>query len=141
MYVDIAFSLVSSVIEISTYILGIKAFWGNGDGRFIYPPLAAATPSKSGGKTVIAPPVPSIRWEMLREGIEDYEYLWLLRDLLAKQASKLDQQQLSAMNDLLDVPASITESMTEFTTDSAPIYERRARIAAAIELLQAMDSR
>ena len=24
---------------------GAKAFWGNGDGRFVYPPLAAATPA------------------------------------------------------------------------------------------------
>jgi hypothetical protein len=26
--------------------------------------------------------VPSVRWEMLRKGAEDYEYLWLLSDLL-----------------------------------------------------------
>ena len=30
-------------------------------------------------------PVSSIRWEMLREGIEDYEYLWLLRDLIGRR--------------------------------------------------------
>ena len=53
-----------------------KRHWGNGDGRFIYPPLAAAVPGLSGPRPVIEPPVSSIRWEMLREGVEDYEYLY-----------------------------------------------------------------
>ena len=30
-----------------------KRYWGNGDGRFLYPPLAAAVPGKSGGEPVI----------------------------------------------------------------------------------------
>ena len=64
---------------------GTKQYWGNGDGRFLYPPEAAAAPGLSGPDPVIAPPVSSIRWEMLREGIEDYEYLCLLRELLAKK--------------------------------------------------------
>jgi len=29
----------------------------------------------------VAGPVSSIRFELLREGIEDYEYLWLLKSL------------------------------------------------------------
>ena len=60
---------------------GTKNFWGNGDGRFLYPPEEAAVPGRSGPGAVLRPPVSSIRWEMLGEGIEDYEYLQLLRDL------------------------------------------------------------
>ncbi len=118
---------------------GVKAYWGNGDGRFIYPPLAAATPATSDGKPVLQPPVPSIRWEMLREGIEDYEFLWLLRDLLDKKGDQLDVAQKTKYEQLLIVPAAITERLTEFTTDSTPIYERRAEIAKAIEALRALD--
>ena len=49
-------------------------------------PMAAAVPGRDGGEPVLEPPVSSIRWEMLREGIEDYEYLYLLRELLAERA-------------------------------------------------------
>lgn len=114
---------------------GVKRFWGNGDGRFIYPPLAAAVPGASGSQPVLEPPVSSIRWEMLREGVEDYEYLYLLRELLAQCRGRLTSEQVSQYEALLEVPQSITTDMTTFATDSAPIYERRAAIAAAIEQL------
>ena len=56
---------------------GSIAYWGNGDGRFLYPPNRDAGQDK---REFIEGPVSSIRWEMLREGLEDYEYFWLLRD-------------------------------------------------------------
>ncbi|WP_242361164.1 DUF4091 domain-containing protein [Anaeromyxobacter sp. SG17] len=49
-------------------------FNGNGDGTLFYP----GTPAKIGGTTHI--PVASIRLKMIREGMEDYEYLKLLSD-------------------------------------------------------------
>ncbi|TAK08179.1 MAG: DUF4091 domain-containing protein [Candidatus Manganitrophaceae bacterium] len=47
----------------------IYYFTGNGDGTYFYP----GRPDKIGGTKHI--PIPSIRLKMLREGIEDYEYL------------------------------------------------------------------
>jgi hypothetical protein len=114
---------------------GVKRYWGNGDGRFIYPPLKASVPGKSGSHPVIAPPVSSIRWEMIREGVEDYEFLYLLRELVEKYRGDLTPQELSDYESLLKVPAAITEDMTTFTTDSTPIYRRRREIAEAIETL------
>ncbi|MCH5376138.1 MAG: DUF4091 domain-containing protein, partial [Planctomycetes bacterium] len=92
---------------------GVKRFWGNGDGRFLYPPLAASVPGKSGSEPVIAPPVSSIRWEMLREGVEDYEYLYLLRDLLAQKQGSLGNQQARHYSNLLDVPPGITRDRSD----------------------------
>lgn len=114
---------------------GTKRFWGNGDGRFVYPPLAAAVPGASGGEPVFERPVSSIRFEMLREGVEDYEYLWMLRDLVSKHRVSLSRAELARYEALLDVPEAITRDMTTFTTDPAPIYERRRQIAEAIEVL------
>ena len=114
---------------------GVKRFWGNGDGRFVYPPLAAAVPGASGPEAVLDGPVSSIRWEMLREGIEDYEYLYLLRELLAKNRDALSADEIEQYEALLAVPESITADMTTFTTDPAPIYARRTAIAEAIERL------
>jgi glycosyl hydrolase family 123 len=49
----------------------------NGDAFFFYPPRKdnqpLATCGQNGNRLV-----PSIRWENLRDGMEDYEYLWLL---------------------------------------------------------------
>ncbi|MDQ1256285.1 MAG: hypothetical protein QG656_881, partial [Candidatus Hydrogenedentes bacterium] len=59
---------------------GDKKPWGNGDGRFLYPPEAAATPVT--GAPCLDTPVDTIRIEMLRDGIEDYEYLALLKRLI-----------------------------------------------------------
>lgn len=114
---------------------GVKHYWGNGDGRFLYPPEAAAVPGASGPAPVIAPPVSSLRWEMLREGIEDYECLHLLRELVAKHRTRLAPERVRQLEALLEVPPSITSDMTTFVTDPAPLYARRAAIAQAIESL------
>ena len=49
-------------------------FSGNGDGTLFYP----GTVARIGGKTDV--PVASIRLKLIREGMEDYEYLRLLAD-------------------------------------------------------------
>ena len=107
---------------------GSKQFWGNGDGRFLYPPLSAATPGRNNGNVILEPPVSSIRWEMIREGIQDYEMLLMLRDLKEKRPDLARE-----IEALLVVPDNITAGMTEFTTDPAPIYERRRAMARLLE--------
>lgn len=112
---------------------GTRKRWGNGDGRFLYPPEAAAAGSRT---PVLEAPVSSLRWEMLREGIEDVDYLHILRATLEARAAAADAETLRQARALLEVPPEITRSATEFTMDSRPIYERRAAIATQIERLQ-----
>ncbi len=112
---------------------GVKKPWGNGDGRFIYPPEAAADAHP--GEPVLDGPVESIRWEMLRDGIEDYEYLAILNRLLKDKKDKLTAKQRQQYTALLEVPEDITKDMTTFTKDPAPIETRRDRIARAIAKL------
>ncbi|MFQ6036138.1 MAG: glycoside hydrolase domain-containing protein, partial [Sedimentisphaerales bacterium] len=94
---------------------GKKRPWGNGDGRFIYPPEAAADAHPA--EPVLDGPVDSIRWEMLRDGLEDYEYLAMLARLLKAKKDKLTAQQYHKFAALLEVPESITKDMTTFTRD------------------------
>ncbi len=118
---------------------GEKKYWGNGDGRFLYPPEANVV---SGGKTpVLEGPVSSLRWEMLREGVEDVDYLHLLADAIRVNRVRADAETLRRASALLDVPPTITRSMTEFTSDPTPIYERRAAVAEMIERLSAAPRR
>ena len=112
---------------------GNKKPWGNGDGRFIYPPLAAADAHPAA--PVLDGPVDSIRWEMLRDGIEDYEYLVILERLLKVKKDKLTTGQRQKYAAFLEVPEAITKDMTNFTKDPAPIEARRNQIARAIAKL------
>ncbi|MBI4471810.1 MAG: DUF4091 domain-containing protein [Acidobacteria bacterium] len=50
----------------------VSRFGGNGDGVFVYP----GRPNVIGGRTHI--PIESIRLKLIRDGLEDYEYLTLL---------------------------------------------------------------
>lgn len=50
----------------------VNVFGGNGDGTLFYP----GTPERIGGRTHV--PVESLRLKLIREGLEDYEYLALL---------------------------------------------------------------
>jgi hypothetical protein len=110
---------------------GMHRPWGNGDGRFLYPPLAAANGRPAA--PVFDPPVDCIRIEMLRDGLEDYEYLAMLRKALAAKGASLNPARRQAFEKLLEVPSEITETMTQFTKDPAPIEARRRQVAEALE--------
>ena len=102
--------------------------WGNGDGRFIYPPLEAAVPGMNNGQPVMKPPVSSIRLEMLLAGFQDYEMLCMLHDKKATRPDLADQ-----IDVLLAVPADITAGLADWTFDPAPINKHRRKIAAMLE--------
>ena len=101
--------------------------WGNGDGRFLYP---ANQDYPSDKRPFVEKPVDSIRWEMLREGLEDYEYLYLLRQAIEKKVPGA-----AAYASLLKVPPAISEDMSHFCREPQPIYAQRAKLAAALEKL------
>jgi len=111
--------------------VGYVGYWGNGDGRFLYPPMEALEGYKS-----IEGPVNSIRWEMLREGIEDYEYFWMLKDQVEKlKAEDPENQLLREVEGYLIIPTSIISNMTEFTKVPELLSTHRTDVAQSIEKL------
>ena len=109
---------------------GVRTPWGNGDGRFSYPPEAAADGKQEG--TVMDDPVPSIRMEMLRDGLEDYEYFAMLKRLLAAKGATLPEAKRAEYEKLLIVPEDVTHTMMDFTKDPTPYEAHRLKLAAAI---------
>jgi len=75
--------------------------------------------------------VDSIRWKMLREGFEDYEYFKLVENAL--KDGNLAAPQREKAEELLWIPTSIIGSMTEYTKDPTPLYERREALAHFLE--------
>jgi hypothetical protein len=65
----------------------LHLFGGNGDGTLFYP----GEPKIIGGTTDI--PIESIRLKLIREGLEDYEYLVALEKLIGRQeiAARVDE--------------------------------------------------
>ena len=104
-----------------------KAAKVNGDGLLVYP-----------GRDMT--PIPSIRLEVIRDGIEDYEYLALLSRLVAKAKTLPTSDRPPAplmrqAEELCTVPESISRSMTDYTADPQIVFDQRRKIADMIELL------
>jgi hypothetical protein len=74
-------------------------------------------------------PLSSIRLENLRDGFEDYEYLWLLRASLPRLAAPARAE----AEKLLAIDAPLARSNMVYTEDPAVILSRRASIARILE--------
>ncbi len=113
---------------------GTKQPWGNGDGRFLYPPPAAADGRPPA--PVLDPPVVSCRLATLRDGLEDYEYFVILKRLLDEHGATLAPREREDAAALLAVPPDVSASLTSFTGDPAPLEAHRDKLARAIATLR-----
>lgn len=115
-----------------SYTDGPAGVWGNGDGRFFYPPNRH--PNEDRNTPFVTGPVESLRWEMLGEGVQDWEYFHMLASLIARaEASGMSGASLTRAKSLLTVPNSICTDMTHYTRDPQRLYRRRLELAEAIE--------
>ena len=64
---------------------GAAPEYGNGDGMFFYPPNRKPNSDKT---KYLRGPVPSMRLEILREGIDDYDYMKLLEECIQDAGSE-----------------------------------------------------
>ena len=99
-------------------------FGVNGDGVLIWP-----------GPDLT--PWPSLRLEIVRDGIEDYEYLALL-DRCVRAATvrqDIEGELLKRAQSLLRVPADISRTMKDYTQTAAPMLRRRNQVGDMIEIL------
>ncbi|MGA2625025.1 MAG: glycoside hydrolase domain-containing protein [Bacteroidota bacterium] len=108
---------------------GQISYWGNGDGRFFYPPNRDPDNDK---RKYLTGPVPSLRLELLREGLEDYEYFILLENAIKNlrgNRSKLAEEGKS----LLHFPGTVFKNGQDYNTDPQPLLEHRLKIARLLE--------
>jgi len=80
-------------------------------------------------------PLSSIRLELVRDGIEDYEYLYLLQQLLKNTGGKAPEALRKRTMAELDVDPDVVVDHKIFTQDPAKILNARKRIAELIEQL------
>lgn len=112
--------------------LGKQSAWGNGDGRLLYP---LNHDPNNDSKTYVGKPIPSVRLEILRDGIEDYEYFKLLEKAVEK-ASKKKTVSVKEAVELLSIPKNIYTDEKTYTKNPQDLLEYRKRIAKQIMMLK-----
>ena len=93
---------------------------GRGDGQLVYQLEGAGV-------------VPSLRLEMIRDGVEDYEYLAILNERVT--AAKARGEDVAAFEPLLTLPEELAQSMDTYAHSPATFEHWRNAIAQAIETL------
>lgn len=112
-----------------------RSYWiryPNGDGYLLYP-------GKPIGREGV---LTSIRFEQAAEGVEDYEYLYLLRGLVARaretgrgDLASAGEQVLREAADLVDMPNAGGRYSTKILPDPERLYRVRERLGQTIERL------
>jgi hypothetical protein len=95
----------------------------NGDGHLIYP--------GPGGR-----PWSSVRFEVIRDGIEDYDYFQLLSQGIERLRKRHDPAQAALIAEserVLHITDELSPSLTKFTEDPRPLEAARERLGNQIE--------
>lgn len=87
----------------------------NGSGVLVYP-----------GPT-LGDLLSSIRLENFRDGLEDFEYFWLLEQMLGEPGAS------PSLRRLLTVPPQVVEDRFHFCQEERPLQAHRRKLASAIE--------
>jgi len=107
---------------------GKQTVWGNGDGRLLYPPNR--NPNTDGAK-YLKGPVPSLRLEHIRQGIEDYEYLVILESLLQNN-NESDRKTVRQARKLLDFEGQLFKDGKTYSRNPEDIHKQREKVAKMI---------
>jgi len=111
--------------------------WSAGQGNsgvLLYPPRS---PDEHG-------PIDSVRWELFREGLEDYEYMHLADELAEKldaagkpDAAKQGREAVAAALELVERWPNVRAANDEpYTLDVTAVARAREELAGAIEGMQ-----
>lgn len=114
------------------WVLGKQTIWGNGDGRMFYPENRDVNNDKNVYNNEA---IPCIRLELLRDGIEDYEYLLILKSLVEKYAEP-ESEGYQEAKALLTIPQTIYTDEKTYNKDPQAMLKHRKKIAEAILKLQ-----
>jgi hypothetical protein len=79
--------------------------------------------------------IPSIRAEMLRDGVEDRQYFHLLKQAARRAGDRIPTSLRERAAALSKVPDSIARTQYEMSGDVQRLLSRRVQIADAIEAL------
>jgi hypothetical protein len=92
----------------------------NGDGYFLYPGPRG--------------PLTSLRFEIMRDGVEDYDALRMLEDLVKRKGDRMPASVRERARQALTLSPEVFESMAKYPTDASTMVERRRLVNELIVL-------
>ncbi len=106
-----------------------------------WPPASFQTANGDGSIICAGPhgPLPTIRLENIRDGIEDFEYFWLLEQEIArlkKLSGPAAAQALAKAEKAMDIGDDLVASLRSFTKSPDVIRAKRRQVAEAIVTAQ-----
>ena len=123
----------SRILHWLNYRFGLKGYlhWGfnswtddpfkapgqhRGDGWHVYP--------KKDGL------INSLRWEQMRNGIQDYEYLWMLEDKISKIKAGLDKRMsiIEPSRRSIEIASQVVKTMDTYTKNPDTLYDVKKQI-------------
>lgn len=108
---------------------GAAAEYGNGDGMFFYPPNRDPNQDKN---KYLTGPVPSVRLEILREGLDDYDYMIMLENRI-KNALPAQQRLVGKAKKLLNFGLEVFTNEKQYTKDPAVLMGYRQQMGNLLE--------
>jgi len=93
----------------------------NGDGYFLYPGPYG--------------PLTSLRFEIMRDGVEDYDALRMLQELLKRKSDRVSAAVRERARHALTLSPEVFGSMTKYPADAGAMVERRRLVNELIVLL------
>jgi formyltetrahydrofolate synthetase len=80
-------------------------------------------------------PMPTIRLENFRDGLEDYAYYCILQKIVEEMQKDTSKNAafIAEANKALEVPKTLVRAANDSTADSEQIYQWRRKVADLIE--------
>ena len=108
---------------------GSAAEYGNGDGMFFYPPNRDPNNDKT---KYMSGPVPSLRLEILREGVDDYDYLIKLENCV-KNARPDQLNLIKKAKSILNFGSEVFINEQKYTKDPQILMQYRQQMGDLLE--------
>ena len=141
-FIDFA-AVEHRVLFWQTWALGFRGmhYWcvnAYGEGQDPWTDQLDITPANGNGSLVYPGPegpVSSIRWETIRDGIEDYDYLALLSERMRELKAKGGHSGLAERAEAAANLQALVPDLVTFTRESAVLEAKRKEIGETIEAL------
>ncbi len=123
----------SRILHWLNYRFGLKGYLHWGFNRWTDDPFEAPGRHRSDGWHVYPKKdglINSLRWEQMRNGIQDYEYLWMLEDKTAKIKAGLSER-LSIIEPSrrgIEIASQIVKTMSMYSSDPYILYAAKRQI-------------
>lgn len=124
----------SRILHWLNYRFGLKGYLHWGFNRWTNDPFTAPGEHRGDGWHVYPKKdglINSLRWEQMRNGIQDYEYLWLLENKLKKIKDTLAERVSTIIEPSrrpVEISSRVVIAINEYDTNPATLYSAKKQI-------------